>query len=72
MYDLGAPANTPAEIVNKVNKEINAALADPKMKARLADFGGTVLTGSSTDFSKLIAEQTECPKIRYTNIERGR
>ena len=43
MYGLGAPANTPAEIVNKLNKEINAGLADPKMKARLADMGGTAI-----------------------------
>jgi tripartite-type tricarboxylate transporter receptor subunit TctC len=71
MYGLGAPANTPAEIINKLNKEINAGLADPKMKARLADFGGTVLTGSSTDFSKLIAEETEkwAKVIRAANIK---
>ena len=67
----GAPANTPAEIVNKLNKEINAGLADPKMKARLADLGGTVLAGSSTDFSKLIAEETEkwAKVIRAANIK---
>ena len=41
VYGIGAPKNTPAEIVDKLNKEINAALADPKMKARLADLGGT-------------------------------
>ena len=56
---LGAPKNTPAEIVEKLNKEINAGLADPKMKARLADFGGTPLVGSPADFGKLIAEETE-------------
>jgi len=56
---LGAPKNTPAEIIAKLNKEINAALADPKLKARLADLGGTVLPGSATDFGKLIAEETE-------------
>ena len=44
-YGLGAPKNTPAEIVDKLNKEINAALADPKIKARLADLGGTPLAG---------------------------
>ena len=44
-YGIGAPKNTPAEIIDKLNKEINAALADPKMKARLADLGGTVLAG---------------------------
>ena len=58
-YGLGAPKATPAEIVDKLNKEINAALADPKMKARLADLGGTVLPGSPSDFGKLIAEETE-------------
>jgi tripartite-type tricarboxylate transporter receptor subunit TctC len=56
---VGAPKNTPAEIIDKLNREINAALADPKLKARLADLGGTVLPGSPTDFSKLIAEETE-------------
>ena len=53
------PRHTPAEIVDKLNKEINAGLADPKMKARLADLGGTVLAGSPADFGKLIAEETE-------------
>src|SRR5262249_17260317 len=56
---LGAPKATPAEIVEKLNKEINAALADPKIKARLADLGGTPLVGSPADFGKLIAEETE-------------
>jgi hypothetical protein len=54
-----APKNTPAEIVDKLNTEINVALADPKMKARLADLGATVLPGSSADFGRLIAEETE-------------
>jgi tripartite-type tricarboxylate transporter receptor subunit TctC len=58
-YGLGAPRKTPAEIVDKLNNEINAALADPKMKARLADLGGTVLPLSPTDFGKLIADETE-------------
>jgi len=49
----------PAEIVNKLSKEINAGLADPKIKARLADLGGTVLPGSPSDFGKLIADDTE-------------
>ena len=56
---IGAPRNTPAEIVDKLNREINAALADPKMKARLAELGGTTLAGSSADFGKLIADETE-------------
>jgi tripartite-type tricarboxylate transporter receptor subunit TctC len=56
---IGAPRNTPAEIVDKLNTEINAALADPKMKARLAEWGATALPGSPADFGKLIAEETE-------------
>jgi tripartite-type tricarboxylate transporter receptor subunit TctC len=56
---VGAPKATPAEIVDKLNKEINAALADPNMKARLADLGSTPLVGSATDFGKLIAVETE-------------
>src|SRR5207302_737427 len=58
-YGVGVPKNTPVEIVEKLNKEINAALADPKMKARFADLGGTVLPGSPADFGKLIADETE-------------
>jgi tripartite-type tricarboxylate transporter receptor subunit TctC len=58
-YGVGAPKNTPVEIVEKLNKEINAALADPKMKGRFADLGGTVLPGSPADFGKLIADETE-------------
>src|SRR5262249_50549453 len=58
-YGVGAPKATPAEIVEKLNKEINAGLADPNMKTRLADLGGTVLAGSPADFGKLIAEETE-------------
>ena len=56
---LVAPKNTPAEIIDMLNKEINAGLADPKLKGRLADLGGTVLPGSPADFGKLIAEETE-------------
>jgi tripartite-type tricarboxylate transporter receptor subunit TctC len=53
------PKGTPAEIIDKLNEEINAGLADPKIKARLADLDGTVLPGSPADFGKLIAEETE-------------
>jgi tripartite-type tricarboxylate transporter receptor subunit TctC len=56
---LGAPRNTPAEIVDTLNKEINAGLAHPRIKARLADLGSTPLPGSPTDFAKLIADETE-------------
>jgi len=56
---IGAPKNTPEEIVEKLNKEINAALADPKMKARLADLDSPALPGSPAGFGKLIADETE-------------
>ena len=58
-FGIGAPKNTPTEIVDKLNNEINAALADPNMKARLVDLGGTVLALSPADFGKLIADDTE-------------
>ena len=68
---MGAPKNTPAELVEKLNKEINAALADPKIEARLADLGGTPLPGSSADFGKFIAAETEKwgKVIRAANIK---
>ena len=58
-YGIGAPKNTPTAIVEKLNKEINAGLADIKLRARLADLGGTVLPGSPAEFGKLIADETE-------------
>jgi tripartite-type tricarboxylate transporter receptor subunit TctC len=58
-YGFGIPKNTPAEIVDKLNKEINAGLADPKMQARRADFGGRPLVVSPADFGQLIADETE-------------
>jgi tripartite-type tricarboxylate transporter receptor subunit TctC len=58
-YGLAAPKNTPAEIVGKLNREINAAIADPGMKARLAAIGGEPLPGSPAEFGRLIAEETE-------------
>jgi tripartite-type tricarboxylate transporter receptor subunit TctC len=58
-YGVGAPRSTPPEIIDKLNREIGAALADPRIKARLADQGSTVLAGSPADFGKLIAEETE-------------
>ena len=68
---IGAPRNTPAEIVDKLNKEIGVGLADPKIKARIAELGGTVLAGSPADFGKLIAEDTEKwgKVIRTANIK---
>jgi tripartite-type tricarboxylate transporter receptor subunit TctC len=56
---LGAPRNTPAEIINVLNKEINTALADPKIKTRFTDLGGAAFPGSPADFGKLIADETE-------------
>jgi tripartite-type tricarboxylate transporter receptor subunit TctC len=58
-YGVGAPKNTPTEIIDRLNKEVNAGLADPKFKAQLADLGGTVLAGPPADFGKLIADETE-------------
>jgi tripartite-type tricarboxylate transporter receptor subunit TctC len=58
-HGVGVPKDTPAEIIDKLNKEINAALTDPKFKARLADLGGTALPGSPADFGKFIADETE-------------
>jgi tripartite-type tricarboxylate transporter receptor subunit TctC len=58
-FGIGAPKNTPTEIIEKLNKEINAALVDPKISARLVDLGGSVLQGSPDDFGKLIANETE-------------
>lgn len=59
IFGLGAPKNTPAEIVDRLNKEINAALVDPEFKAKLANLDGTVVGGSQADFGKLIAEETD-------------
>src|SRR5262245_15776581 len=59
LYGIGAPRNTPAEIIDKLNTEVNAALADPKMRARLAARGGTPLPGSPAQFGKLIVDETE-------------
>jgi tripartite-type tricarboxylate transporter receptor subunit TctC len=58
-FGIGVPRNTPADIIAKLNKEINAALADPKLKARLADLGGIVIGGSPAEFGKLVADETE-------------
>jgi len=70
-FGVGAPKNTPPQIIDKLNKEINAGLADPKLRARLADLGGTVLPGSPADFGKHIAEETEKwgKVIRAANIK---
>jgi tripartite-type tricarboxylate transporter receptor subunit TctC len=68
-YGISAPKATPPEIVDKLNKEINAGLADPRMKARLAD--GTVLAGQPADFAKLIGDETEkwSKVVRFAGIK---
>jgi tripartite-type tricarboxylate transporter receptor subunit TctC len=70
-YGVSAPKGTPADIVEKLNKEINAGLSDPKLSARLADLGGILMRGSPADFGKLIAEETEkwAKVIRAANIK---
>ena len=70
-HGIGVPKNTPSEIIDKLNKEINASLVDLKMKARLADLGGTPLVGSPADFSRLIAEDTEkwAKVIKFAGIK---
>jgi tripartite-type tricarboxylate transporter receptor subunit TctC len=58
-FGIGAPRNTPVEIIDRLNNEINAGLADDRLKSRIAEFGGTALAGSPADFSRLIDEETE-------------
>jgi len=58
-YGMSAPKGTPPEIIEKLNKEINAALADPKIKARLAELGGMLIPGTPADFGKLVADETD-------------
>jgi tripartite-type tricarboxylate transporter receptor subunit TctC len=59
IYGIGMPKDTPPDIVGKLNREINAAIADPRIKARLADLGGIVVTGTPADFGKILAEEVE-------------
>ena len=70
-FGFGAPARTPAGIIDKLNKGINASLADPKVKTQLVDLGGIILGGSSADFKTLITEETEKwgKVIRAANIK---
>ena len=70
-FGIGASKSTPAEIVDKLNREINEALSDPRIGARLAEVGGTVVAGTPADFSKLIADETEkwAKVIRAANIK---
>ena len=70
-FGIVAPTNTPTEIIEKLNNAINAGLADPKIKARLAEMGGILLAGSPSDFGTLIAEETDKwgQVIRAANIK---
>jgi tripartite-type tricarboxylate transporter receptor subunit TctC len=70
-FGLGAPKGTSDEIIDKLNKEVNAALADPKMKARFRDLGGIAMAGSPADFANLLASETEkwTKVIREANIK---
>jgi tripartite-type tricarboxylate transporter receptor subunit TctC len=70
-FGVGAPKNTPSQIIDKLNEAINAGLADPKMKARLADLGGVALPGSPAEFGKLIADETEkwAKVIKFAGIK---
>jgi tripartite-type tricarboxylate transporter receptor subunit TctC len=72
-FGFGAPRNTSAEIIDKLNREINEGLASPKMKSRLADLGGTVLSGSPEDFGKLIADETEkwAKVVKFSGAKAG-
>jgi tripartite-type tricarboxylate transporter receptor subunit TctC len=68
---IGATRDTPIEIVNRLNSEINAALADPRMKEGFADLSGSILPGAATDFRKLIAKKTKKlgKVIKFANIK---
>jgi tripartite-type tricarboxylate transporter receptor subunit TctC len=70
-FGVGAPRNTPAKIVDKLNKEINAGLADPKMMAKLDDLGGGAFASSPSEFGKLLADETEKwgKVVRFTGIK---
>ena len=69
-YGIGSPRNTPADVVETLNREVNAGLADPKLKAQLSDQGGIEMPGTPADFGKLIADETEkwAKVIRSANI----
>ena len=73
VFGVGAPRNTPTAIVNQLNQEINAALADPKIKARLSELGGTVISGSPADFGKLIVEEIErwAKVVKFSGLKSG-
>jgi tripartite-type tricarboxylate transporter receptor subunit TctC len=68
---VGAPAHTPAEIIDRLNRETNAALAEPKLKAQLANFGASVMTNSPADFGKFIASEIDkwAKVVKFANIK---
>ena len=70
-WGIGAPRNTPAEIIDKLNVQINAALANPRIKGRIAELGGTGLPGSPADFGKLVADETEkwAKVVKFASIK---
>jgi tripartite-type tricarboxylate transporter receptor subunit TctC len=70
-YGVGVPKNAPAEIVDRLNREINASLADPKIKARLADLGGVPMPMTPPEFGKFIADETEkwAKVIKFAGIK---
>ena len=72
-YGIGAPKNTPAEIIDKLNSAINVGLADPKMKSRFADLGATINRGSASDFGTLLVQETEkwAKVIKFAGIKAG-
>jgi tripartite-type tricarboxylate transporter receptor subunit TctC len=71
VYGIGAPKGTPPEIINRLNKEINAGLADPKIKARLQAAEGVPLTGSAADFGKILQTETEkwAKVVRFAKLK---
>jgi tripartite-type tricarboxylate transporter receptor subunit TctC len=70
-FGVGAPRNTSPDVVDRLSREINAGLADPKIKAQLAEMGGSLLAGSPADFGRLIAEETEkWGKVRASRLTR--
>ena len=73
LQGLGAPRNTPSEVIEKLNKEITAAIADPGIKGRLADLGNDPVAMTPTDFGKVLADETEKwgKVIRTANITPG-
>jgi tripartite-type tricarboxylate transporter receptor subunit TctC len=70
---VGAPKNTPPEIIKRLNRGINAGLAEPKLRQRLADFGGTVVPGSPADYGRLIVAETEkwAKVVKFAALEPG-